>query len=174
MKSLLPISLCLLFCGMIALCGCAEKAVVEKYDASPYLLDDEPTDAIEVAAARESAKNGDEITVVGRIGGSLEPWVKNVAAFSIVDSSLRACSDETEEGEVCSCKTPWDYCCETHKLPNAMVLVKFVDEGGKVVPHDAKENFGVMELDTVVVKGKAKRDDAGNLTILAKSMFVNK
>jgi hypothetical protein len=155
--------------------GCGEKvATVENYDASAFLLTTAPDGAVEVSAARNSSKDADDVVVVGRIGGSLDPWVKGVAAFSIVDSSLRACSDETEEGEVCSCKTPWDYCCETDKLPTAMALVKFVDDGGKVVPHDAKTNFGVQELDTVIIKGKAKRDDAGNLTILAKSMFVKK
>ena len=163
-----------MLCAMAAFGGCAEEKVTETYDASPFLLSEEPADAVEVVAARESVKDGDDITVVGRIGGSLDPWVKKVAAFSIVDSSLRACSDETEEGEVCSCKTPWDYCCETDKLPAAMVLVKFVDESGNLVPYDAKENFGVVELDTVFVKGKAKRDIAGNLTILASSMYVKK
>ena len=55
-----------------------------------------------------------------------------------------------------------------------MVLVKFVDENGKVIPHDAKDNFGVSELDTVVVKGTVKRDEGGGMAILASGMFVRK
>lgn len=159
----------------VAFSGCAEtEPVAEKYDASPFMLAAEPDGASEVIAARESAKDADEVVIVGRIGGDLDPWVKGVAAFTIVDSSLRACSDETPDGETCSCTTPWDYCCEMHKLPNSMVLVKFVDNDGKVVPHDAKENFGVKELDTVIVKGKVKRDESGGLAILASGMFVKK
>ncbi len=99
--------------------------------------------------------------MVGRIGGSLNPWVDDRGAFSIVDPSLLACSDEKEEGEPCSCKTPWDYCCETDKLPDAMALVKFVESDGSVVNHDARKVFNLVELQTVVVKGKAQRDDAG-------------
>ena len=53
-----------------------------------------------------------------------------------------------------------------------MALVKFVESDGSVVNHDARKVFNLVELQTVVVKGKAKRDDAGNLTILADGMFV--
>lgn len=37
---------------------------------------------------------------------------------------------------------------------------------------DARELLKVKELSTVVVKGKAQRDDAGNLTILASGVYV--
>lgn len=168
-------SILTLFAMTILLTGCGQpQPVAERYDASPFLLSAEPEGATEVIAARESAKDADEIVVVGRIGGDLDPWVEGVAAFTIVDSSLLACSDETPDGETCSCTTPWDYCCELGKLPNSMVLVKFVDSNGKVVPHGAKESFGVNELDTVIVKGKVKRDESGGLAILASGMFVRK
>jgi hypothetical protein len=165
----------LMIASLIVVAGCAPApTVVENYDASPFLLTAEPEGAVEVKAAIESSKDQDEIVVVGRIGGSMDPWVKGVAAFSIVDNSLLACSDETEDGETCSCTTPWDYCCESDKLPTSMVLVKFVDSDGKVIPHDAKDNFGVTELDTVFVQGTVKRDESGGFAILASQMFVRK
>ena len=37
---------------------------------------------------------------------------------------------------------------------------------------DARELLNVKELTTVVVTGKAQRDDAGNLTILATGVYV--
>ena len=43
---------------------------------------------------------------------------------------------------------------------------------GKPVATDARELLGVKELDTLVVQGKAQRDDSGNLTILASKVFV--
>lgn len=164
-----------LMLGILAILvsGCADPTpVAKKYDPSPFMLSAEPEGATEVATVRETAKDADEVIVVGRIGGDLDPWVKGVAAFTIVDLSIRACSDETPDGETCSCKTPWDYCCELDKLPAATVLVKFVDQAGKVIPHDAKENFGVKELDTVIVQGKIKRDDSGGLAILASGMYI--
>jgi hypothetical protein len=95
-----------------------------------------------------------------------------MAAFQIVDNSIKACSDDTPEGEDCGCATPWDYCCETEKLPNAMAFIRFNDNQGNVHMLGAKSLFPVNELSTVVVKGIAKRDDAGNLTILADGIYI--
>lgn len=54
------------------------------------------------------------------------------------------------------------------------MLIKVVDENGKLVKADARELLNVKELSTVVIKGKARRDDKGNLTILASGVFVKK
>ena len=45
--------------------------------------------------------------------------------------------------------------------------MKFVDEQGKTLPYDPREARGIKELQTVVVRGRAKRDDQGNLTVVA-------
>jgi len=132
------------------------------------LLTSEPAGAKEVIQARKSAKDDEEVVLVGRIGGSENPWIEGRAAFSIVDNSLKACSDIPGDG----CDKPWDYCCETDKLPTAMALIKIVDEEGKLINADARKLFNLKELQTVVVKGKAKRDEAGNLTVFASGIFV--
>ena len=137
-------------------------------DGSKYLLDSEPAGAKEVIAAREEAKDGDPIVVVGRIGGSENPWVAGRAAFWIVDGSLKACSDIPGD----TCEKPWDYCCETHKLANATALVKVLDDQGDIVKAGARSLLNVRELSTVIVQGTAKRDDSGNLTVLASGVFV--
>ena len=95
-----------------------------------------------------------------------KPWVEGRAAFQLVDLSIKPCPDD--EG----CPTPWDYCCQTDKLPANSATVKLVDAGGKPVAKGARELLGVKELNTVVVRGKAKRDDAGNLTVLADQIYV--
>jgi hypothetical protein len=51
-------------------------------------------------------------------------------------------------------------------------LIKIVDENGSLVKTNAQELLDVKELSTVVVKGTAKRDDAGNLTVLASGVVV--
>jgi hypothetical protein len=135
--------------------------------ASEYLLASEPQGAQGVIAAREDATEG-PLTVVGRIGGSANPWVEGRAAFSIVDPLLQACSDR--EGD--DCPVPWDYCCETDRLPTATALVKIVDGSGKLVAQDSRSLLGLKELQTVVVQGTPQRDEAGNLTILATGIFV--
>lgn len=150
--------------ALVASLSCG--AAVDKIETD-YLLKEEPQGAQDVLAARKDAKDQQEITVVGRIGGRVDPWIKSLAAFSIVDRSLKPCNEI--EGD--TCETPWDYCCEPN-LADATVLVTFVDDQGQVIKQAARELLPVEELSTVVVQGKAKRDDAGNVTILASKLFV--
>jgi hypothetical protein len=136
-------------------------------EGEAYKLAEAPKDAKDVIATRTDAKDKEDVVVVGRVGGRANPWIKGVAAFSIVDRSLKPCNEI--EGDTCT--TPWDYCCESD-LPKATVLVMFVDEDGKVVKQDARELLGVKELETVTIVGKAKRDKAGNVTVMASKVFV--
>jgi hypothetical protein len=175
MKRILMFTAVAGFASVLLLAGCAK----EKETAQPaanagpsaegqkYLLAAEPAGAQEVIPVRNDAADGDEVTVVGRIGGDVNPWIEGRAAFSIVDNSLKACSDLPGD----PCPTPWDYCCEAD-LAKGMLLVKVVNEEGQTVPTDAKTLLGVKELSTVIVQGKAERDDAGNLTLLAKKVYV--
>jgi hypothetical protein len=134
-------------------------------DAS-YLLVDKPADSQPVGAARKSENNEEEVAVEGRIGGSEAPFVDGLAAFTIVDPAIPHCS--VEEG----CPTPWDYCCETDRVKDNSALVKIVGPDGKPVAKDARELLGVKELARVVVRGKAQRDEQGNLTVLAEKVHV--
>jgi hypothetical protein len=175
MKNSIHLFALLALIGVVTV-GCAKPTTppVASYDGSKFLLHSEPEVAQNIIAARESVKDKEPIVVIGRIGGNVNPWVEQRAAFFIVDTSLLACSDAKKDGEPCGCPTPWDYCCDLDILPAAMTLVKFVEADGTVVKHDARKIFGVTELQTVIVKGTAQRDDAGNLTILADGMFVRK
>ena len=115
---------------------------------------------------RKSAEDGDAVTILGRIGGDTNPWVEGRAAFTIVDPKLEPCNPD--EG----CPTPWDYCCSTDQLPTHRALIKIVDGAGDTVEQDARKLLGVKELQTVMGRGQAKRDSAGNLTVLASGVYV--
>ena len=178
MKKLIVLMVC---GGLSTVAGCSQDALTEPdsstvstrtptVDGSKYLLSEEPDGASDVIKVREESQNGDDVVLVGRIGGSSSPWIEGRAVFSIVDGSLKACSDIPGD----ECPKPWDYCCETDKLPTSTALIKVVDEDGSLVKADAKGLLGVKELSTVIVKGKAQRDDAGNLTVLATGVFVEK
>jgi len=130
------------------------------------LLHEQPADAKPVGDVRESAEDGVDVTILGRIGGGANPWVDGRAAFTIVDPKVAPC--HPSEG----CPTPWDYCCSTDQLPKNSAMIKIVDTAGGTVEQDARQLLGVKELQTVVVKGKAKRDEAGNLTVLANGVFI--
>ncbi len=162
------------FTMLVAIAGCSqepsEPTSKTTIDGTKFLLNQEPEGAKEVIQAREDAEEGADVVLVGRIGGSANPWIEDRAAFTIVDNSLKACSDIPGD----TCKKPWDYCCETPKLPTATALIKVVDENGDLVKEDASALLNVQELSTVVVQGKAKRDDDGNLTVLASGIYVRK
>ena len=130
-----------------------------------FVLAEEPEGAVDVIPVRQGVRDQQNVVVVGRIGGKKNPWINGAAAFLLVDRSLESCD---EKGH--NCPTPWDFCCSN--LSKSMVLVMFVDETGRVVRQDARQLLGVKELDTVVVEGKAKRDNAGTVSIMASRIYV--
>ena len=133
---------------------------------SPYVVGSEPPGAIPVSDARQSVQDADEVVLVGRVGGSSDPFVDGIAAFTIVDLKVPHCS--VDEG----CPTPWDYCCTQDQVATNIATVKVVDDSGKPVSTDARNLLKVKELSTIVVQGTAKRDDQGNLTVAASKVFV--
>jgi hypothetical protein len=137
-------------------------------DSARYLLKDEPAGAKAVRAARQECKDGETVVVVGRIGGDPKPWIEGRAGFWIVDASLKTCEENQE-----NCPTPWDYChMGKDDLRQNMATVKIVDDQGRTVPVDARRLLGVKEMQTVVVKGQASRDEQGNLTVLGTGLYV--
>ena len=145
-----------------------ETKVAATEEGEQYLLTDEPDHAMDVIQVRTETTDNDDVVIVGRIGGSGMPWVEGRAAFSIVDRALEACGDRSDD----HCPLPWDYCCELERLPTSKALIKVLDQDGQLVKTDARKLLGVTELQTVIVQGKASRDDADNLTILATGLYL--
>lgn len=156
--------------------GCSSETTLEtpapssqpSKASNAYLLSSAPADPQDVIPMREAIEDDQEVVVIGRIGGE-QPWVEGLAAFSLVDRSLAACSDIPGD----NCPTPWDYCCRTDQLPAATTLVKVVDDQGQIIPTGAQELLGVSELQTLVITGKAQKDEAGNVTVLASGIYVD-
>jgi hypothetical protein len=160
-------------CAGVALCvaGCGQAppgAAGPSPEGAAYRLATEPSGALGVKDVRAAAKDGEEVAVIGRIGGDVNPWIEGQAAFLMVDPALVPCNEKDDD----SCPTPWDYCCDTDALPQHKALVKVVDQAGQTLAADARKLLGIKELQTVVVRGRAKRDEAGNLTVLADGVFV--
>lgn len=176
MKTHSPAHAFLSFAAAVAVgAGCSSsQPTAAKHSVGPspegavYLLASEPQGAINVKDAKADAKSDQQITMVGRIGGDVKPWIEKSAAFFLVDTSLKPCNETHDDG----CKTPWDYCCDAGDLPANKALVKVVNTNGEPIAVDARHLLGVKELQTVVVRGVAKRDEAGNLTLLADGVFV--
>jgi hypothetical protein len=165
--------------AVVVIVGCSKTDPTPKNSPDPkaseeakakYLLATEPADAKGVKEIRQRAKDGDEVVVVGRIGGSVKPFTGR-AAFTIVDLKYKACSDR--EGD--NCETPWDFCCESpDELAKGTVLVKLVDSAGKTLPDDAKELLSMKELQTVVIRGQARKGEDNSISVVANGIFIRK
>lgn len=132
-----------------------------------YLLPSKPAATAPVASAVATAKDGDDVVLVGRVGGSAQPIGEDRAWFTLVDESVKTCA---ERGE--SCPRPWDYCCEEPDvLAKNEITVEFHDANGvmKVTP---KGFHGLDDGKTVVVKGKAKKAAGGTLQVIADGLVV--
>jgi hypothetical protein len=149
-------------------CGVKESAAPPSKPAAlpeSFALASEPAGAKPVKEVIASVKSGDEVLVAGRVGveGS------DRAYFSLVDASLKACS-ETPMND--PCKTPWDFCCTpSDELKKLAATVEFRD-GAALYSGSVLGFRGLDHLKHVVVKGKAEKDAAGNLTIVASGIFV--
>jgi len=161
----------------IAACACLTVLFLapscgEQPDSKPagkslpesYWLASAPSGAVDVKAARGSAKDGSEIIVTGRVGDILA----NRAQFKLIDKSFTPCNARPED----KCATPWDYCCEEPTALNAgTIVVEFRDKGA-LRKATAKGFHGLDHLKSVVVRGKVVKDEAGNLILVAAGMHV--
>ncbi len=149
----------------------APTATSVSVDAAKFQLAEEPEGAIGVIQARSDAEDGDPVVLVGRIGGSTDPWIKGRSAFVMVDSSMVVIEDGTEEaeGEICL-----EECCAALRK-DCTTLVKFVDDEGRVLSGDARELVDADVDDLVVVKGHVERDaEEGAFVIIADGVHVKR
>ena len=155
--------------------GCSRQPEIADGDGTALspegmalLVDREPADAMPVGEARKRVEDGQSVALVGIIGGSVEPFIDGLAAFTIVDAQVPYCPPE--EG----CPTPWDYCCTQDQVAQNIATVKLVSESQQPIAQGAKQLVGLKELDTVVVSGVAHRDEQGNLSLSAREVFIKK
>lgn len=130
-----------------------------------------PAQGMHVAAAKASAALGAEVTLVGRIGGSEEPFAADRAVFTIVDPALKACSDMADPDH---CATPWDYCCEERAaMVRGTATVEIAGKDGRPLRLSLRGKEGLDPLATVAVTGTVvERNDAGVLVVRARRIEV--
>lgn len=143
----------------LALMGCGEsKAKTEtttsapsaQVDFNPFVLMKAPAQPLTVAQARKTAKPDQEITVTGRIAGSMAPFSTDYATFILADDSLETC--DLRPGDACT--TPWDACCvDNSGIANARMTVQLLGSDARPLSQGLKGFRGLKELDRVVVTG---------------------
>jgi hypothetical protein len=132
----------------------------------------EPAGAKTVEEVKKSAKAGDTVTIRGKVGGSLEPFVEGRAVFTLMGPGLKPCGHGSPMPD---CKTPWDYCCDLPEdIAAHSATIQFVDEKGAPLRALVKGQRDVKELSEIVVVGQVKQVDKKLLLVNATKMFVAK
>ena len=128
----------------------------------------EPAGAAGVLKVRQSAKAGDHVAMIGRIGGSEKPFVSNRAVFTMVDASVKTC---LEMGDA-HCPTPADYCCEdSTELAKSMASVKITDKSGKPLPISLAADGSLKPLMWIAVEGTLQPTDGGAFIVNAEHIY---
>ncbi|MFO0963615.1 MAG: hypothetical protein U0625_12035 [Phycisphaerales bacterium] len=134
------------------------------------LVERGPAEGLAVVECKSKAKQGDTVTVVGRIGGSEEPFNAQRAVFTIVDASLPDCNAGKDD----HCKTPWDYCCEDPKrLRECSATIEIAGPDGKPLALAVRGMQGLDPSATIAVTGTiVEKNDEGVLVVRAQKIQV--
>jgi hypothetical protein len=168
---------CCLAIGAVA--GCGQSTAISDAEASRvrarFSLEEEPADAVSVLEARELATGEtgqSEIVLFGKIPASPTPWTKGRALFLVADPSLAVAGGD-DPAHACGDGCP--FCAKKQEdQTEALAVVEFVDDAGKVLSHDARQLFGVEENQIVVVRGKPRVDELGSLIISARGLYIRR
>lgn len=173
--SILAITTALVF---IAPMACDQSAPTQPKNAAnaatsalpkDLFITQEPAGALGVLKVRQSAKAGDHVTMIGRIGGSENPFVSNRAVFTMVDASLKSC---LEMGDAAHCPTPADYCCEdSSQLAKAMASVAITDKSGKPLVISLAADGSLKPLMWIAVEGTLQPTDGGAFIVNAEHIY---
>ncbi len=113
---------------------------------------DPAAEPVGVGAMKASAKQGDRVIVVGRIGGSKDPFLADRAMVTIVDPSVKLCGEDDPTDD--HCPTPWDFCCEPREnLRRMSIAVVANGADGAPIPHTLLGQGGLKPGARVVVEG---------------------
>ncbi len=121
-----------------------------------------------ISATKTAAAPGDELVLEGYIGGSADPFVDGLAAFTIVDTGqVKPCDAKADD----QCPQPWDFCCEPReKVTAASATVQVVDDAGVVIPAGLRGYAGLRPGGRVLVAGTVAQADNGLLVVNADAV----
>ncbi len=174
MKLLLTIILAfiLIGCG-----GTTENKTTDTQTAtglpSTFFTNDRPANVQDLVAVKKTAKKGDDVTFLARVGGRKNAsFIPTLAMMIVADPALRSCEVMSDEKD--HCDTPEDYCCEDPDLYKAgLGTVRFMDANGDVYPFTVEGDGGLEVLKYVVVEGKVHDiNENGNFIVDATKVWV--
>ncbi len=137
-----------------------------------FFIADRPGDVKDLVEVKKTAKKGDDVTFLARIGGRKNAsFVSSLSMMIVADPALRSCELMGEEEH---CATPEDYCCENRdKLNQGLATVRFLDSGGDPFPFSIDGDHSLETLKYVVINGSVvDMNDKGIFIIDANKVWV--
>lgn len=167
----------LLCAALLAVSGCGSSDDAESSNSgaqtslpASLFLTTAPTGVTPIATLKETAQEGDAVTIKAVVGGTTKTFVANRAVMTVIDAALaNPCIAEGHQ-----CATPWDYCCTPpeQRLVH-MASVQIVDAGKRPLAVDLGTLDEVQPMSTLVIEGTVgPRPDQETLVIHASGIFV--
>lgn len=166
--------------ALFALGGCGEHdhdhadgAAAAPATAGPaWLLRELPADPQRIITIKASEHAvGENVTVLGRIGGRTNPFVAGRGMMLIADDVHATPCDAMADDH---CAIPWDFCCENPSVvKEALALVQLVDADGNALATDIEGIGGLQGGAHVVIQGSVQEsEDPSMLTIAATGIYL--
>lgn len=158
---------------LISLVGCGNDetdtlgtVTVSSSIPSSFFTAERPDGVKDLVEVKKTAKKGDEVTFLARIGGRKNAsFVPTLAMMIIADPGLISCEIMSNAEDHCA--TPEDYCCEDPELyAKGLGTVRFMDEMGDVYPFSVEGAHGLEILKYIVVKGTVNDINENGLFIV--------
>jgi hypothetical protein len=168
--------------GMLLSCpGCqptSDRGAAADGDGQAWLLSDEPPAARGILEIKDELTGGEtpdqwtEVVLLARVGGVGEhTWDPERAAFTVLD--LSAVDDVSQHKSSDHDADQCPFCrAKERKLLECTAVVEIVDAAGQVPAVDARQLLGLKEGQDIVVRGRARIDSLGGLSVQADGVFV--
>jgi len=147
--------------------GCAQRPEHEELGRL-LLLSEEPSGAVGIIDFHDTKPQTTEVTLVGRIGFKNLKWSTQSAMFLLTDPS-----DSLEGGHVCH-DDNCPFCKGKPGANHSQAIVMLIGADGRVPPIDARKILPLAEGQTAVVSGQAEMDDAGQLVVHARGIYLRR
>ena len=137
-----------------------------------FFTTDRPKNVKDLIDIKKTAKIGDDVTFLARIGGRKNAsFVSSAAMMIVADPGLRSCELMGEEEH---CSTPEDYCCEDKDQVNkSLATIQFMDDEDEVYPFSVEGINNLETLTFVVIQGTVMEfNDYGLFMIDANKVWV--
>jgi hypothetical protein len=134
-----------------------------------FLLSEEPVGAMGIIDYHESESKASDVTLVGQVGFKNLKWSTQSAMFLLIDPT------EAMEmgGHVCNDEN-CPFCKGKKGALQSRAIVMLVDDKGQVPPMDARKLLPLAEGQTAVISGQAETDEAGQLVVHARGIYLRR